>query len=50
LIGFITLGVSMVEVFLGKKLCGFWGNKIEIVGGTILIGIGLKILIEHSIK
>lgn len=49
LIGFITFAISMVGVFLGKKLCGFWGNKIEIAGGIILIGIGLKILIEHSL-
>ncbi len=25
LIGIITFGISMVGVFLGKKLCGFWG-------------------------
>ncbi len=50
LIGLITFVVSMVGVFLGKKLCGFWGNKIEIAGGLILIGIGLKILIEHTLQ
>jgi manganese efflux pump family protein len=50
LIGLITFIVSMVGVFLGKKLCGFWGKKIEIAGGMILIGIGLKILIEHTLQ
>lgn len=50
LIGVITFGVSMVGVFLGKQLCGFWGKKIEIAGGMILIGIGLKILIEHLLQ
>ena len=47
IIGVITFGVSFFGVYAGKKLCRFMGNKTEIAGGTILILIGVKILIEH---
>jgi putative Mn2+ efflux pump MntP len=47
IIGSMTFIVSMSGIFVGKKASGFYGNKIEFLGGLILIGIGLKILIEH---
>jgi len=47
IIGIVAFIISFAGVILGKKL----GNKIksgaEIFGGTILIIIGAKILIEH---
>jgi putative Mn2+ efflux pump MntP len=47
IIGFSTFMVAMIGVFIGKKTGSLFGKKVEILGGVILIGIGLKILIEH---
>lgn len=52
-IGVITFGLSALGAFLGHK-CGNTlkdklGNKVEIIGGVILILLGLKILIEHLV-
>jgi putative Mn2+ efflux pump MntP len=47
-IGAVTFLVSMVGMLFGKQAGGWFGKKMEIVGGLILIGIGVKILIEHT--
>jgi putative Mn2+ efflux pump MntP len=46
-IGGVTFLVSMVGMLFGKKVGGKLGKRMEIVGGLILIGIGIKILLEH---
>ena len=50
-IGVVTFLFSALGVFLGHKLGSKLkeklGNKVEIIGGVILILLGLKILIEH---
>ena len=46
-IGLVTFILSAAGVQLGVKGGHFFENKIEIFGGLILIGIGLKILLEH---
>ncbi|MFC1634562.1 manganese efflux pump MntP family protein [Planctomycetota bacterium] len=46
-IGLTTFALSYLGVLIGKKFGHFFENKIEIVGGLILIGLGIKILIEH---
>ncbi len=40
-------GITTVGMLLGTKLGGSFGRKMEIVGGFVLIGIGLKILLSH---
>jgi putative Mn2+ efflux pump MntP len=45
--GIITFLVSYSGVYIGKKLSNHLGNKAEILGGSILIAMGLKVLIEH---
>ena len=47
IIGVITFIVSFAGVHLGKKFSCILGNKAEIAGGIVLIGIGIKILVEH---
>jgi len=47
IIGVVTFGLSYLGVCIGKKFGHFFENKIEALGGLILIGIGVKILIEH---
>ena len=39
---FTTLGLQ-----LGKRFGALLGRRMEVVGGVILIGIGVKILVEH---
>lgn len=47
IIGFVTFIASMLGMLLGKKIGNKFGKKMEIAGGLILIGIGLKILLSH---
>jgi len=47
IIGIITFFLSFLGVYIGKNLGHFFERKIEIIGGLILIGIGIKILVEH---
>lgn len=46
-IGIVAFIFSFFGFFLGCRLGHLFENKIEILGGVILIGIGLKILVEH---
>lgn len=47
LFGSITFLVTLFGFYSGKKLKHYFGRKIEIFGGIILILIGFKILFEH---
>lgn len=47
LIGIVTFAISLLGVFSGKKFGQLLGSKAEIFGGIILVGIGLKVFIEH---
>jgi manganese efflux pump family protein len=47
LIGIVTFLASMTAIRIGKSAGGRLGNKVEIIGGLILIAIGIKIFIEH---
>jgi len=46
-IGTVTFLLSFLGVYVGNKFGHFFENKIEVAGGFILIGIGIKILVEH---
>ena len=47
IIGVVTFVLSYAGVYIGKTVGHIFENKIEAVGGIVLIGIGTKILIEH---
>ncbi len=47
IIGIVAFVLSAAGVYLGARCGNLFGNKAEIIGGIVLIGIGLKILIEH---
>lgn len=49
-IGFITFWLTFFGVFIGNKFGDLFQNKVEILGGLILIGIGSKILIERLVS
>jgi len=45
-IGTVTFLISFLGVYVGSKFGRFLGNKAEAFGGLILIGIGVRILLE----
>ena len=47
IIGVVTFFLSFMGYYIGDRIGRLLGNKVRILGGIILIGIGLKILIEH---
>jgi putative Mn2+ efflux pump MntP len=47
IIGIVTFIISYLGSLIGKKIGHFFENKIEAVGGLILIALGAKILFEH---
>lgn len=47
IIGISTFIISTAGVYIGRMFGGMLKEKAEIFGGVILVGIGLKILIEH---
>lgn len=47
IIGLVTFGLSCAGVFIGKRFGHFFESGIEAVGGLVLIGLGLKILLQH---
>ena len=49
IIGVITFILCYFGSYIGSKLGYKYKNKSEILGGTILIIIGLKIFFEHII-
>ena len=50
IIGLITFVLSYLGIFIGKKFGHFFENKIEALGGLILIGLAVKILFEHLLS
>lgn len=48
-IGLVSLGLSLVGSLVGNRLGCLFGKRMEVLGGLILIGIGLRILITHTL-
>jgi len=46
-IGLVAGGMTVAGMLLGRRVGCSWGPRVEVLGGLILIGIGLKILFEH---
>lgn len=49
LIGVVTFLASMTAIRIGKSAGERLGNKVEIIGGLLLIAIGIKIFLEHML-
>ncbi len=45
--GIITFLLSFLGMYLGSRFGHFFKNKIEVLGGIILLIIGINILLEH---
>lgn len=50
IIGLTTFILSTVGVYIGKRTGPLLGDKMEMVGGVVLVLLGMKILIEHMVK
>ena len=46
-IGVITAVLSAVGLFAGRRFGAMLGPRLDAMGGLVLIGLGLKILVEH---
>lgn len=46
-IGCITFTVCLAGVYIGERTGHLFGDKLELIGGIIVIGIGIKIVLEH---
>ena len=49
IIGVVTLLISSFGVFFGNQMGKRIDLKLDLIGGLILIGLGTKILIEHTL-
>jgi manganese efflux pump family protein len=49
-IGVVAAAFTFTGLLLGKRLGVRWRNKIAVLGGMILIGIGIKIVLEHLLS
>ena len=47
LIGLVSLALSIIGLLGGSKLSRSFGSNVELLGGLVLIGIGLRIVITH---
>jgi putative Mn2+ efflux pump MntP len=47
IIGLAALAISFLGAALGGVASERWGKSMEVVGGIVLIGIGIRILIIH---
>jgi len=47
-IGVVTLALTVIGMKIGERLGMAFSNRMELIGGVILVGIGVKIALEHS--
>jgi putative Mn2+ efflux pump MntP len=50
IIGAVTFVVCLAGVYAGNRTGCYLKGKLELAGGLILIGIGIKIAVEHIVK
>lgn len=48
-IGAVTFAASFAGIYVGRATSAAWGYKAEIFGGVLLIVIGSKILVDHTL-
>jgi putative Mn2+ efflux pump MntP len=48
-IGVVAFAFTAVGLHLGRRFGTLFGQRMEILGGVILIGIGVKILMDHML-
>jgi putative Mn2+ efflux pump MntP len=48
-IALVAAVFTVAGMLLGRRIGARWGPRVEIVGGLVLIGIGVRILVEHTL-
>lgn len=48
-IGVVAAALSLVGIFLGHRLGCAFGKRMELIGGLLLIGIGLRVVVTHML-
>ncbi len=46
-IGVVAAAFTAVGMLLGRRIGSAWGDRVEVIGGVVLIGIGVQILLKH---
>ena len=49
IIGAVTFFFSLAGTYIGTSFGHIFEDKVELIGGLVLITIGLKILLEHTV-
>lgn len=49
IIGLVAGLLTVLGMLLGRRLGRSWGTGVEIIGGLVLISIGVKIFLEHTL-
>lgn len=49
-IGAVAAALTAIGMALGRRIGTLWGKRVEALGGLVLIAIGVKIVIEHSLQ
>ena len=50
IIGGVTFALCLSGIYVGDRFGHFFEKKLEVIGGVILIGIGVKIAVEHIVR
>lgn len=48
-IGVVTTALTLSGMLLGSRIGQRFGQRVRVIGGLILISIGVKILVDHTI-
>lgn len=48
-IGLVAGILTVIGLFLGRRVGTIWGKRVEIFGGVVLLAIGVKIVLEHTL-
>jgi putative Mn2+ efflux pump MntP len=46
-IGLVTAAFSIAGLYAGRRFGAVLGRRLDVVGGLVLIGLGVKVLVEH---
>lgn len=46
-IGLVTGAMSAAALWLGRRFGAALGRRLDVIGGLVLVGLGVKVLVEH---
>jgi putative Mn2+ efflux pump MntP len=48
-IGVTAAVLTAVGMLLGRRIGADWGRRVEVLGGLVLVAIGVRIVVEHTL-